>query len=452
MNLNSLKNLYYNSPGWIKNIYAKIPFHIRAGQSYKEWNNFLKKEFDSEYQFIKLRETLFLAQNQIPYYKKIYAGMGIPGIELKNNEEFEQIPFITKDVVKEHYNELLNPECKSSFYVTTGGSTGEPMKFIQSKNVWGKEQAFTHSIFNKLDYTPTLLKASFRGAQFSSLPKNVFWHYNPIQNEIQFSPFHLNPETITFYVKEFNRKRPQYIHGYPSAILNFIRLVKFKGLKLDIPIKGVFLISENFEKYDVETIKCFFKCKVLSFYGHSERLIIAPTIDEFAQVYQVDQRYGYFELVNLKGQPIKKTNERGEIIGTSFDNFAMPLIRYKTGDYTSLHSFATATELKINPIEGRWKKEFIEGKNGEELTLTAINFHSNHFDGINSYQFFQKRKGYCELLLTSNFKLTENQIESISDVVNLKIGHAVTLSVRQIDSPILTSRGKQLKLIKAIGD
>ena len=450
MNLNILKKLYYNSPGWIKNIYSKIPFYIRAGHSYKEWNNFLEKEFDSEYPLIKLRETLFLAQNQVPYYRKKFTELGIPSIELKKLEEFEQIPYITKDIVKENYCELINPGCRNSFYVTTGGSTGEPMKFLQSKNIWGKEQAFIHSIFKKFDYDPSSLKASFRGAQFSSLPKNVFWHYNPIQNEIQFSPFHLSLETIIIYVKEFNRKRPQYIHGYPSAILNFIRLMQVSGLNIDIQMKGIFLISENYEKSEVEFIRSFFKCPVLSFYGHSERLVIAPTIDEFAQIYQIDQRYGYFELITLDGHSIKKINESGEIVGTSFDNFAMPLIRYKTSDYTSLYSPATATELKINSIEGRWKKEFIEGKNGEELTLTAINFHSNHFDGINSYQFFQKRRGYCELLLTSNLKLTERQIESISDVVSLKIGHAVNLSVRQIDSPILTSRGKQLKLIKTI--
>lgn len=448
MNLNTLKNLYYNSPAWIKNIYSKIPYSIRAGQSYKEWNNFLKKEFGSEYPLIKLRETLFLAQNQVPYYQKQFAALGIPGIELKKFKEIEQLPFITKEIIKENFKEFINPEYKSSFYVTTGGSTGEPMKFLQSKNIWAKELAFVNFIFSKLDYNPSLLKASFRGAQFSKLKKNTYWHHNPIQNEIQFSPFHLNSTTISFYIQEFNTKRPKFIQGYPSAILNFIRLSITSNHNLTAVIKGVFLISENFEKKDVEFIKEFFKCPVLSFYGHSERLVIAPTIDEYAQVYEIDQRYGYFELISENGNTISNTNLTGELVGTSFDNMAMPLIRYRTGDYSSFHSSTNYNGIKINPIEGRWKKEFIEGKNGEELTLTAINFHSSHFDRINSYQFLQEKKGYCKLLITANAKISQNQLEAISKVVNLKIGHAVELSIQQIDTPILTNRGKQLKLIK----
>lgn len=447
MNLNSLKNLYYNSPSWIKKIYSKIPMHIREGKDYRKWNTFLLQNSGDEYPLLKLRETLFLAQQHIPYYSAKYSPLGNPGIELNKIEDLKQLPFITKEIVKEHFEELINPEHKNTFYVTTGGSTGEPMKFIQSRNLWGKELAFVHSIFSRIGYTPAALKASFRGAQFSKLQKNKYWHYNPIQNEVQFSPFHLNSETIPYYIKEFNKQKPKYIHGYPSAILNFIRLVA-DPKKILSNIDGVILISENYQKKDVKEIKDFLGCPVLSFYGHSERLIIAPTIDELCQIYEVDKRYGYFELISEKGENIDEGEQRGEIVGTSFDNLAMPLIRYRTGDYTQLITSKTNKNILFHPVEGRWKNEFIDGKSGEQLTLTAINFHSSHFEGINTYQFIQNDPGKCELVLTANDKISQQQIDSIFKIVNIKIGHAVNLSVKQIETPILTPRGKQLRLIK----
>ncbi|MDD3945363.1 MAG: hypothetical protein PHS38_11695 [Bacteroidales bacterium] len=427
-----------------------IPYDLRAGSSYREWNTFLLKEFDSDYPLIKLRETLYIAQNHVPYYKERYSSFGSTGIDLNRIEDFEQLPHISKDIVSENFDKFINPECNHFFYVTTGGSTGKPMKFLQSNNMWPKEQAFVNNIFAKCGYKPSILKASFRGAQFSKLTKNKFWHYNPIQNEIQFSPFHLNLNNISYYIQEFNNKRPRFIHGYPSAIINFIGLCEKSNLKIKVDIKGVFLISENFEKEDVVLIKNFFNCSVISFYGHSERLIIAPTLGEFAQVYEIDPYYGFFELVHKNGENITKENIRGEIIGTSFDNFAMPLIRYKTEDSCSYKLYTYNGKKQINSIEGRWTRDFIWGKNEEKLSLTAINFHSSIFDNINSYQFIQDKKGQCDLCLTSNNKISESQLSVIYKLVYLKIGHAVELTVKQIESPILTKMGKQLKLIKRI--
>ena len=42
---------------------------------------------------------------------------------------------------------------------------------------------------------------------------------------------------------------------------------------------------------------------------------------------------GFLELIDKNGNIIKNYNKKGEIVVTGFLNKALPLIRYKTGDY-----------------------------------------------------------------------------------------------------------------------
>ena len=54
---------------------------------------------------------------------------------------------------------------------------------------------------------------------------------------------------------------------------------------------------------------------------------------ECSKNYHIFFEYGYFELVDENGNVIEDANKQGEIVVTSFEMTAMPLIRYKTGDF-----------------------------------------------------------------------------------------------------------------------
>jgi phenylacetate-CoA ligase len=220
------------------------------------------------------------------------------------------------------------------------------------------------------------------------------------------------------------------------------------NLQLDYQLKAIYLISENFTLAEINKIRSFFKCEVSSFFGHSERLIFAPLVQKSANLeYKIDNRYGYFELLDNKRQTITTNGVIGELTGTSFDNMAMPLIRYRTNDFTSYSDYKNN---KIDIIQGRWKGEFIVGKNDEELTLTALNMHSDILENINVFQFHQVEKGKVDILVVPKTSYRESDREKLYHAFNAKIGHALNLRVLEVQSPVLTSRGKLKKLIKEI--
>ncbi|MGE5498568.1 MAG: hypothetical protein ACM3Q2_10875, partial [Syntrophothermus sp.] len=255
---------------------------------------------------------------------------------------------------------------------------------------------------------------------------------------------HINTNTIKYYVEKLNELKPMYIHGYPSALLLLAKNIQEHNLKLLYSPKAVFLSSENYTSEQKEELQNFFNGKISTYYGHSERLIFAPSDCEL-RTFTVDRRYGAFELVDDNDKIITQNGVTGEIVGTSFDNYAMPLIRYRTNDLTSYSSYET---LKINPIKGRWNQEFLDGSNMMRVSLTGLNMHSDIFKNILAMQFYQPRVGEAVLVVVTKKDFTDFDARKILHAFNKKAGHAIKFSLERRDSLIQTERGKTRRIIK----
>jgi phenylacetate-CoA ligase len=423
MNLNFLKELYSNSPYWLKCLYSKIPFSLRNGPLYNKWrkkiylNNIIGNDPISTVQY---------AITNFQFYKDLYHEF--------DTKKFENLPLLTKDKIQESLIEFEKKQI-SKFYVTTGGVTGNPAKFYQSRNVWFKELAFLYNYFEKFGYKPYMTKASFRGGDI----------YNPIYNDLHFSPFHLNKESVYKYVSKLNKVQPKYFHGYPSTFLSLGKLMLSQNLKLKYKLNVIFMISEGFKDEDAKFLKSFFDCEVSSFYGHSERAVFAIG-DENLESYTPNPIYGYVELVDENNRVIKENNIEGEIIGTTYDNLAMPLIRYKTGDFTHYLDFKTK---KFAPISGKWGQNILFGFKNEKISLTALNLHTDVLDDILKVQYIQEEKGIVNLYIMFKNNKRHN-LKKIENLLIERVGGKINFRVFSTDVFKLNLRGKAPLIINKI--
>ena len=100
-------------------------------------------------------------------------------------------------------------------------------------------------------------------------------------------------------------------------------------------------------------------------------------------------------------------------------------------------------------IVGHWNADLLEGKNGEQISAAAINFHDGTFKRINSYQFIQKEPGKCILIVVpGGNSISEKDIERIGRSVSRKFGGSMDVEVRMAPDVILTDRGKYKMVIK----
>lgn len=81
------------------------------------------------------------------------------------------------------------------------------------------------------------------------------------------------------------------------------------------------------------------------------------------------------------------------MVGTTFDNLGQPLIRYKTGDFSSYLEYNTSGKKILNGIEGRWYDMKIYNEDNTFVTPTALNLHDQLYTHIEGLQYYQKHKG-----------------------------------------------------------
>jgi phenylacetate-CoA ligase len=449
--LNQLKKLYYNSPLWVQNIYASIPFDIRQGSEYRKWKIFLEQEVDlEEYEILKLKETVANAYNNTKFYRKLFDDIGISPNDINSRKDLQKIPVVDKSMVREFYNSFLaiNYPMKKTFHVTTGGTSGAPLKLLQSKNIWAKEVAFFMSVFSEYGYNPSLLKGSLRGGNFSSISDRKIWVLNPVNNEIIFSPTHINRNTIKTYVNVLNELRPLYLHGFPSSMLFLVYNMKQMDIRLDYQLKAILLVSEGFSQGDSEQIADFFQCSVASFYGHSERLVYARSLNSGFGIdkYRIDRRYGLFELLDSDKKIIESGGVRGEIVGTGFDNYIMPLLRYRTGDFTQYVNYGNG---EISLVESNRSQEYIDCKDGIQIAFSSfIRVSEMNQMHIFKYQIIQPKPGKCIVLIIPDIHFNSEHKRKLIESFKRRAGLILDYEVLVVDQLRTTKRGKFKLIIK----
>lgn len=433
MNKHFLKNIRDNMPEMLKYITAPI-FRNKLIKN-KEYCRYIKlnserenlsEEAIKDYQFKELKNVLIYSYNFVPYYTELFNKVGFCPNTMKSVEEISVIPLLTKELIRTNFDQLISKhKVPNGHYIaTTGGSTGEPLKVLLDYNCVFKENAFVNYFRSKLGYQTNDRLATFRGVEFG----NKLWKFNPMQNELIFSPFKLSKKTLTAYIDKINEFKPNFLNGYLSSLYYFAKLLSDNNQKLKHAIKGIFLISENIDNEQRNFLEIFFQVKSSTFYGHSERCVIAEEIK--ANEYVFDPYYGYTELVeNIEGSL--------SIVGTGFLNKTMPLIRYNTNDK------CINSNHKTYSIIGRWDiNDYLIGQNEEKVFHSAFNFHSEIFRNVTSYQFVQTEKGISDLLIIVNQNFDLSEMELLKKEIDKKTKGVIDFNIKITDHLIMSKRGK----------
>jgi phenylacetate-CoA ligase len=439
MNIQLIKYVNQNLPDSIKRILAypirnkliKNEIFLNQIDELTMFNTLIQEK--KEYiQMKKLKEMLVYSYENVPYYKQLFDDYKLDAYTFQKKEELKKLPILSKKIVMDNIERFLSKENMEFYKSYTGGTTGKALPLFLSKDSIYAEKAFIYNYWSNLGYNFKKSRlVTFRGIEFE---KNKIFKYNPVYNEIILSPFSLNSDKINEYIEIINKFKPNYIHGYPSAIYNFCKIINNENRKLKNQIKGVFFISENVELYIRKYIEQTFKCKSLSFYGHSERAVFA---EEFNGEYNFNDLYCYFELLQTKNN-----NMEFDIITTGLVNKKLPLIRYKTDD------IAKVKNKKIY-IEGHRVTECLIGKNDEKISMAAVNFHSDEFLKVQDYQFEQFERGKAILRIIGN-NISDTDIKKITDIVNIKLGEVVAIEILKAKQVILTDKGKYKMIIQHI--
>ena len=438
MSMSVIKKLISSTPWPIGKLISFIPYGSRPffGGEYRR-NNYeiiqfesLNKESQQEYILRKFIASIKVAF-KTNFYSALYKKYDISIADIKSIKDIEKIPIVTKEMLREwDINERSN-KTKFRSKVNTGGTSGEPLSFYITPSMISPEWAHMHTIWSKLGYNQSCAKFFIAG--FDNDGKGI--KYDGLRHSYVINTYknirHIREELKTILLS----KKINYLHGYPSAVCEF--LVSFKREFPDLlnllkkHLKGVFLGSEFPAPNYRNQIESILEVPTISWYGHTERSILAFEKNK-PFVYEPFHTYGFAEAI--------EHDSKYKLIATSFNNRASPFIRYDTGDLIGDVKLKNDILYSFSITDGRIG-DFILDRNNMKIPLTALIFGRHHkiFDIARHLQIMQKEPGFATFLITKDINFPSDF--RIENWFNLNFCE-VDFNYILIKKPILSTSGK----------
>jgi len=371
------------------------------------WRKYLVKPFylkntdESKY---TLENILEFASTHTKYYSKF-------GKELKN------YPILTKDILRRELDNLKSDDLENRkwFFNTSGGSTGEPVKFIQDMEFryLQRKIAYEQKSWSGYEFGEFMIKLWGNEKEILSNKKNykaliLDW----LKNVKFLNSFKMSKEDIKKYSYFLDKNSPKLIVAYVQSIYQIAKYIKENNLTAP-KIPAIMTTAGTLYPEHKRLIEEVFSSKVFNRYGSREVGSIACSQGE-KELYV--NKYVWVEVLNEKGEIVE--NGKGELLITCFSNYAMPLIRYKIGDIGEIETKRNAQIIK--KLYGRDVDVFKNIK-GELIDGEYFSHLFYFMNWVYKYQVIQKDYDYI-LVKIATKNPNKNDIELIEKGIKKVMG------------------------------
>jgi len=419
---------------------SKIPRYLNEIEKVDK----LSKEEIKEYQAKKLKKLLLHAYENVPYYHKV-----LEGIVVKDGKvdlgKFEEIPVLSRDILTKEFDNLKSKDLKNRkwFLNHSGGSTGNPVAFIQDNDYWDSNVA------NKIYYAHLNGKIigekeiKLWGSDKDILQGTIGFKakvQNFLYNRIFLNSFNMNENKIEDYIKIINKEKPKLLWGYVNSLEILSDYIIEKDMKVYSP-KIIFSAAGTLTNDMRAKIKKAFNTKVVNIYGTREVGDVAFETKENGGLMITDYSHKL------------EVDENGRILITTLNNYSMPLIRYDIGDISS--GFDSKINSKFSVLKdviGR-RTSIFKTKDGKKIPpeyfihMVGVAFNTGF---IKKFQVIQKNYDKILVKIVLNSDKDINQLKKIESSIKKVMGTNCKVKFEFVDEIKSNKSGKYLYTVSEV--
>lgn len=357
--------------------------------------------------------------------------------------EIVDFPVLNKTIIKGDQTLFLayNYLGKKRVTMTTSGSTGTPFTVYQDLNKKARNHADTlyfgelagYKLGNRLAYLKIWVK------QKMSSP--ILYK---IQNIVPIDVISLNDSLIKSIINQMEKGKNIWgILGYVSALEQIIQyLEKNSKNQINAKIDSVITMSEGLSPETKTRLEKIFNCPVVSRYSNLENGIIAQQETNGKQEFLINTASYYVEIFSLEKDKVLPFGQLGRIVVTDLFNFAMPMIRYDTGDLGIMKQ--EGHQLYLESVQGR-KLDVLYDTKGQMVSSYIMYKNMWQYTEINQYQLIQThQKDYTFKINCPDAFLKEQQL--ISEFKSF-LGEDANFKVEYVNEIPLLDSGKRRKTV-----
>ncbi|MBR4575068.1 MAG: phenylacetate--CoA ligase family protein [Lachnospiraceae bacterium] len=365
-----------------------------------------------------------------------------------NELKLSRFPLLTKQTIQNNYNSLISDEKDHFIYwdAYTGGTTGEPMHFLQQSCI---DLPYQLMLWRRMGYKRGDVVIAMTGTEVpqEDLANNIYWVEEGGKDipygRAELSSFYYNETRAPHYVDYLNNLKPAFIRGYPSFVYEFSKYLVEKGITLGFSPKAIQLTSEPSYEYQYEMIRRAFHIDTIYLqYGHTESSVFGYTYDNSFE-YIIEPLYGVTEILDEEGNEVA-VGQSGEIVVTSLYNRVMPLIRYKTGDI-AVKGETIDGKLHLKQIIGRTWDHIIDRDNNKVIDPMIFEDVAA-LASIAKWQIEQTEAGKITMHIVKGKQYSSKDEDEMRDIFD-RIAN-VDVEFDYVDSIPGTARGKHKMIVQ----
>lgn len=308
-------------------------------------------------QLKRLRATVEKVTAAVPFYGQKLAASGLEPGQIKSLDDIRRLPFTVNQDLRDNYPKgLLAVNVGEVLRLhTSSGTTGKPKALYFSRNdVDNAAELMARCLVMAGVSSQDVLQNMMTYGLFTGA---LVMHYGAEKVGAMVIPAGPgNSERQLLLMQDF---RTTAVHLTPSYALYFASFLTQKGVdpRRDLALRKAFVGAEPYTEASRRKIEEALGIDVYNSYGLSEMNGpgVAFECGEKRGMHLWEDNY-LVEIVDPKtGQPLPE-GERGEMVLTTLNREAMPLLRYRTRDITSIIPGPCAcgrTHRRIERITGR---------------------------------------------------------------------------------------------------
>ncbi|GLI53830.1 phenylacetate--CoA ligase [Thermodesulfovibrio yellowstonii] len=330
------------------------------------WNKELEtlpRQKLEQLQLERLKKVLKRVYQKVPHYRKKFQEAGANPLNIKSLDDIKIFPFTTKEdlFVDYPYGLLTVPTEKVIRLHTSSGTTGKPKAiFFSKKDINNSAELIARCLVMTGATKGDILQNSMTYGLFTGA---FVMHYGAEKVGILVIPAGPgNTERQINLMKDFGTTM---LHITPSYALYVASVLYDKGIdpKKDLKLKRAYLGAEPYSEQTRRKIEDLLGIDIYNCYGLTE--MNGPGVG-FECIYKdglhIWEDNFLMEIINPETGQSVADGEIGELVLTTINREAMPLIRYRTRDLTRIilePCRCGRTHRRISRILGRSDDMFI---------------------------------------------------------------------------------------------
>jgi len=389
----------------------------------------------------RVKRLVTYASTDVPYYQKLFKALDIHPEDIKSLQDFQHIPFLTRETVIAHRDELISRTAKRRYLHLreTGGSTGIPLRFYVDDTFWwwaSAEEFIGRSWYGIHDGDKVAwiwgAQGDIRNDTFRQRLRSRIMRYRYL------SAMHLTESAMHSFAEMLVCWQPDMIKAYPSAATLFAQYIQEHNIR-GIHPNLIQTESERVTPAQRRFLEDTFECPVADSYSSREMAQIAF---ECPQGGMHIFEGCHLELV-ANDRPVPD-GQMGEVVLTNLFNYAMPLIRYKMSDLAVASSVTCSCGRGLpllKDIIGR-KSDFVITKNGKYTEQSYFETIFAAIPQIARYQIHQPDLEHLQVNLVLMKGVNTIDFERVRRPLQETFGAQMHIDIQAVEKLKLTSSGK----------